>query len=91
MKMWEVYILKCGDDTLYTGITTDLRRRIEQHESGKGAKYTRGRGPLKVVERLTGLDKSTALQVELLIKKCPKNMKVYALQLMQKVQSTSAT
>ena len=90
MNDWEVYILKCSDGTLYTGITTDLDRRMQQHNSGKGAKYTRGRGPISVVARLTGLDKSTALQVELFIKKCPKNMKVYGLELMKKLQSTSA-
>ncbi len=46
---WIVYILECGDDTLYTGMTKDLDRRIVEHESGKGAKYTRGRGPLKII------------------------------------------
>jgi len=46
---WLVYILLCGDNSLYTGITDDLPRRLKAHESGKGAKYTRGRGPLKVV------------------------------------------
>jgi len=40
-----VYILQCKDDTLYTGYTNDLRKRIAMHEQGKGAKYTRGRGP----------------------------------------------
>ncbi len=44
-----VYILRCKDNTLYTGCTTDLERRIRQHESGKGAKYTRGRAPLHLV------------------------------------------
>ena len=44
-----VYVLECGDGTLYTGYTTDLERRVEEHDSGDGAKYTRGRGPLEVV------------------------------------------
>lgn len=44
-----VYILKCGDGSLYTGYTNDLTHRIKMHEEGKGAKYTRGRGPFKVV------------------------------------------
>lgn len=48
-KNWYLYILECGDGTLYTGITDDVQRRLEQHRSGKGAKYTRGRGPLKLV------------------------------------------
>jgi putative endonuclease len=46
---WIVYILECADDTLYTGITNDMPRRLAAHESGKGAKYTRGRGPYKIL------------------------------------------
>ena len=46
---WFVYILKCGDDSLYTGITNDLKSRVLAHQQGRGAKYTRGRGPFKVV------------------------------------------
>ena len=45
-KIWYLYILECRDGTLYTGITDDIPRRLEQHNSGKGAKYTRGRGPV---------------------------------------------
>lgn len=45
---WVLYILQCGDGSLYTGITNDLQRRFKAHESGKGAKYTRGRGPLRL-------------------------------------------
>lgn len=51
MTAW-VYILRCGDGSLYTGCTSDLDRRIEQHRRGKGARYTRGRGPLELVYRL---------------------------------------
>lgn len=47
--IWYLYILRCADGTLYTGITTDVAKRLEQHRSGKGAKYTRGRGPLELV------------------------------------------
>jgi len=46
---WTVYILECADNTFYTGITTDLDRRVAEHNSGVGAKYTKGRGPMKVV------------------------------------------
>ena len=46
---WYLYILRCKDNTLYTGITTDVPRRLEAHRSGKGAKYTRGRAPLQLV------------------------------------------
>ena len=48
-RFWQLYILRCGDGTLYTGIAVDARKRLEMHRSGKGAKYTRGRGPLKMV------------------------------------------
>ena len=45
--MWTVYLLRCGDGTLYTGITDDLPRRLAAHRSGKGARYTPGRGPVE--------------------------------------------
>ena len=48
-RFWQLYLLRCGDGTLYTGIAVDARKRLEMHRSGKGAKYTRGRGPLKMV------------------------------------------
>ena len=48
---WYLYILRCGDGSLYTGITTDVEKRLEVHRSGKGAKYTRSRGPLALVYR----------------------------------------
>lgn len=48
-KTWYLYILECRDGTLYTGITDDVERRVAQHNAGKGAKYTRGRGPVKLV------------------------------------------
>ena len=66
---WKLYILRCGDGSLYTGITTDVEKRLEVHRSGKGAKYTRGRGPLEVVYREECGDHSTALKRELEIKK----------------------
>ena len=45
-QIWYLYILSCGDGSLYTGITTDVEKRLEAHRQGRGAKYTRGRGPL---------------------------------------------
>ena len=47
--MWSVYIIQCRDQTLYTGITNNLTNRLEMHESGQAAKYTKGRGPFKLV------------------------------------------
>jgi predicted GIY-YIG superfamily endonuclease len=66
---WYVYILRCGDGTLYTGITDDIPRRLAAHRSGKGAKYTRGRGPLELVYQEQVPDKSAALRREIEIKR----------------------
>ena len=66
---WYVYILRCGDGTLYTGITDDIPRRLAAHRSGKGAKYTRGRGPLELVYQEQVPDKSAALKREIQIKR----------------------
>lgn len=65
---WYLYILRCKDDTLYTGITTDVEKRLEAHRSGKGAKYTRGRSPLTLVYRETCGTHSEALKRELAVK-----------------------
>lgn len=75
MEYW-VYILRCRDGTLYTGITTDLSRRITAHNSGKGAKYTRGRGPVTLVYRESCPDKSAALRRELAIKRLSRRDKL---------------
>lgn len=72
---WYVYLLRCGDDSLYCGITTDVEKRLEQHRSGKGAKYTRGRGPLELVYREECPDHSTALKREWAIKALPREEK----------------
>ena len=62
---WYLYILRCKDGTLYTGITTDVSRRLEEHRSGRGAKYTRGRGPLELVYEESCGSHSDALKREL--------------------------
>jgi predicted GIY-YIG superfamily endonuclease len=72
---WLVYILRCGDGTLYTGITNDLEARLLAHEQGKGAKYTRGRGPFVVVYRQKRRDRGSALRREAAIKGLSKNDK----------------
>lgn len=72
---WELYILLCGDGSFYTGIARDAEKRLEMHKSGKGAKYTRGRGPLQMVYREGGLDHSQALRRELEIKKLTRAQK----------------
>ena len=67
-SMWYLYILRCADGSLYTGITTDVQRRLEEHRSGKGAKYTRGRAPLELVYTEECGTHSLALKRELAIK-----------------------
>ena len=66
---WTVYILRCGDGTLYTGITDDLPRRLAAHRAGRGAKYTRGRGPLTLVYREEQPDRAAASRRECAIKR----------------------
>ena len=75
-KCWTVYILRCGDDTLYTGITDDLSKRLAAHNDGKGAKYTRGRGPVTLVYQECCPDKSAALRREYAIKQLPRQLKL---------------
>ena len=67
-QTWYVYILRCKDDTLYTGITTQVEKRLEAHRTGRGAKYTRGRAPLELVYRETCGSHSDALKRERQIK-----------------------
>ena len=74
-KKWYLYILRCGDGSLYTGFTTEVESRLEQHRSGKGAKYTRGRGPLEVVYTEECEDHSAALKRELAVKALPREEK----------------
>jgi predicted GIY-YIG superfamily endonuclease len=61
---WYVYLLRCGDGTLYAGATTDVESRLAAHGKGKGARYTRGRGPLALVHCERHQDRSAALRRE---------------------------
>lgn len=74
-EFWFVYILRCGDDTLYTGITRNVKARLLAHELGKGAKYTRSRGPLTLCKTRRCPDKGTALRLEYAIKQLPRAAK----------------
>ncbi len=67
--MWTVYLVRCADGTLYCGITNDLPARLAAHAAGKGAKYTRGRGPLALVAQQRCRDKRIALRIEHAVKK----------------------
>ena len=66
---WQVYIILCIDNSLYTGITTDVQRRFAQHLAGTGAKYFRGHSPLRLVYLEDGHDRSSASRREAEIKK----------------------
>ena len=72
---WWVYILRCADGTLYTGSTDDIERRAKAHNAGKGAKYTRGRGPVSVVYREACAGRSAALKREAAIKRLTRPVK----------------
>lgn len=75
-QTWKLYIIRCRDGSLYTGITTDVEKRFAAHNAGKGAKYTRGRGPLELVYREECGDHSAALKRELEIKALTRDEKL---------------
>lgn len=75
--MWHVYLLECSDKTLYTGITTDIDRRVKEHNGGsRGAKYTRGRRPVILLGFIGVTSKSIALKLEYKIKQLPRDEKL---------------
>ncbi|MGD8908764.1 MAG: GIY-YIG nuclease family protein [Chromatiales bacterium] len=67
-EQWSLYIVRCVDGSLYTGITNDLERRVQQHNLGQGAKYTRGRGPVELAYTESYADRSEASKREYAIK-----------------------
>lgn len=73
---WWVYLLRCGDGTLYCGIALDAEARLTLHQEGKGAKYTRGRGPLELVHREPCATKAEALRREREIKRMARPAKL---------------
>ena len=76
MPDWYVYIVRCGNGNLYTGISVDVQRRFTEHQIGKtGAKYLRGRTPLELVFQKRLGNKSLAMRVEAKVKKLPKAKK----------------
>jgi len=80
MSEWLVYILRCADDTLYTGITNDLSRRCDQHNAGTASRYTRSRLPVVLVYRETQATRSLALKRELAIKALSRKQKELLIQ-----------
>ena len=75
-KTWSLYILRCGDGTLYTGVARDALRRLAEHRAGRGAKYTRGRGPLELIYLENCPDHSAALRREAEVKKLSRREKL---------------
>ena len=73
---WKVYIVKCSDKTFYTGITNNIKLRLETHNLGKGAKYTKSRLPVILVYLERVDDKSNALRREIEIKKLNRSQKI---------------
>ncbi|HTU62311.1 MAG TPA: GIY-YIG nuclease family protein [Polyangiales bacterium] len=73
--IWFLYIVRCADGTLYTGIARDVQARIAQHDAGKGARYTRGRGPLTLCAVRRFRSKGAALSLEHAIKQLPRPAK----------------
>lgn len=74
---WTVYIIRCSDGSLYTGVTTDLERRFREHRVGpRGARYFSGRQPVEVVYREDGHDRSSACRREALIKRLSRGEKL---------------
>ena len=73
MQQWSIYLLRCGDGSLYTGIARDVSRRITEHEHGKrGAKYLRGRGPFEIFYQREVGDRSVATKIEYRVKQMPR-------------------
>lgn len=83
MTTWFVYILRCGDGSLYTGISTDVEARLQAHHAGKGARYTRGRGPFELVYQESAGTQAEATRRELAVKRLTREgkMALFACQL----------
>ncbi|HNY51584.1 MAG TPA: phosphotransferase [Smithella sp.] len=78
-KTWIVYILRCSDGSLYTGITNNIEKRLAAHHQGKAAKYTRSRRPLELLATGAAMERSAAMRLEIKIKRQPKEKKLSAL------------
>ena len=79
MARWFVYVVRCRDGSLYTGISTDVAARVATHNRGRGARYTRARRPVQLVHVETKRSRSTALRREALIKRLPRRQKLLLL------------
>ena len=82
-KSWVVYLVRCSDQSLYCGVSNDIYRRLAEHNSGKGAKYTRSRKPVELIGISPEIGKSDALKLEYRIKKLPADQKISGLKTAQ--------
>lgn len=76
---WSVYLVECNDNSIYCGITTNVERRVEQHNKGRGGAYTRSRKPVKLVAHHGNLTHTEALKIEASIKGFPRKAKLHIL------------
>lgn len=84
MAAWSVYLLKCADQSLYCGVTTDLEVRLQKHNQGTASRYTRARRPVTLAAVRENLEKSAAFKLEYRIKQLPAHRKIAALKKSQK-------
>jgi len=88
---WFLYVVKCSDDSLYTGVTSDIKRRISEHNKGsKGAKYTRSRRPVELVFWLDFSNRSTAMEAENRFKKLTRKEKEQTMKLLIETQPSTS-
>jgi putative endonuclease len=78
-RHWVVYLIRCSDESLYCGITNNLKKRLATHNSGRGAKYTRSRRPIELVGATPEMTKSDALKLEYQVKQVPATKKIFEL------------
>ena len=78
-RQWVVYLVRCSDESLYCGITNNLKNRLIAHNSGRGSKYTRSRRPVELVGASFAMTKSDALKLEYRVKHVPAGSKYYEL------------
>jgi putative endonuclease len=76
VEAWFVYIARCADDTLYVGVARDVAARLAAHDAGRGARYTRGRGPLRLLAKRRCASHGEALRLELALKRLPRAEKL---------------
>ncbi|MBW2144332.1 MAG: GIY-YIG nuclease family protein [Deltaproteobacteria bacterium] len=86
-RQWVVYLVRCSDKSLYCGITNNLKNRLAEHNSGKGAKYTRSRRPVTLVGTSSEMTRSDALKLEYRVKQVPSNKKKHELRARAKINS----